>query len=302
MKARLLVMSMAAAALTMVGCSNDENEMADNWNGEIRLSSGVAVQQTRANSVDVPDTQIAENQEIGIYVSKADAETAEYTGYNNVSAKADGSGNFDTYSTTMYYPQSGKGVKIAAYHPFKDDSAGDEYNFIVEQDQSDEENYYASDLLYSAEKAFDRSKNAHSLTFKHLLCKITCTLTPGDGVSSVEGATVAIVDVEKAVKFNRTTGVVGTAQTSQKGDVKLGQQYGAIIAPQTVAQDAQLLKVTLSAAAGGGVFYYKKADDAAFAGSNLYAYAITVNATGLAVTSTITPWGNNEKNGTAEME
>lgn len=303
MKAKLVVLSMAAFALAMTGCSNDENEVPDNWNGEIRLSSGVTVQQTRANNGDVPDTQIAANQLIGIYVSKIDDSETNYAGYSNVSAKADGSGNFDDYSTTMFYPQSGKGVKIAAYHPYKSEAA-DEYDFIVAADQATNiTDYYNSDLLYSAEQEVARSKDAHSLTFAHKLCKITCTLTAGVGVSSIEGATVDIVNVEKAVTFNRLTGVVSDVQpaASQKSNVKLGQ-YGAIIAPQTVAQNVQLLKITLSAAAGGGVFYHKKADGDAFVGGNLYHYEITVNATGLTVTSTITPWGDNDKNGAAEME
>lgn len=292
-------MIMAVAALAMTACGNDENGDMDNWNGEIRLSSGVAVLQTRANSNDVPDKQIAAGQEIGIYVSPVAGETV-FTGYGNVSAKADGSGNFGTYSTTMYYPQSGNSVNISAYHPYNVETS-DEYDFSVAADQSDDANYYASDLLYSTKEEVARSKDAHSLTFAHKLCKITCTLTAGDGVSSVDGATVEIVGVEKAVKFNRTTGDVGAANTSSLGNVILGQ-YGAIIAPQTVVQDAPLLKVTLSAAAGGGVFYHKKADGDAFAGGNLYAYTITVNATGLTVTSTISPWSNITKNGTAEME
>lgn len=301
MKTRFLV-SAATVALLFAGCGNDDNELPDNWNGEIRLSSGVAVQQTRANSGDVPDKQIAGGQKVGIYVSKADGETADYTGYSNVSAKADGNGNFSDYST-MYYPQSGKGVKIAAYHPYNDGTA-DEYDFIVAEDQRTHvADYYNSDLLYSAATEFARSSNACALTFEHKLCKITYTLKVGVGVSSVEDATVEIVNVEKAVTFNRKTGAVTDVQSgnSQKGDVKLGE-YGAIIAPQPVTQGTKLLKITLSAAAGGGVFYHTKADDTTFEKGNLYHYTITVNATGLNVTSEITPWNKQDKSGTAEME
>lgn len=295
MKAKLF-MTMAAATLLLAGCSNDENEITDNWNGEIRLSSGVSVQQTRANSNDVPDKQIAADQQIGIYVSGVTGETG-YTGYANISATADGSGNFSDYSASMYYPQSGNKVNIAAYHPYKAD-ATDEYDFIVENNQSSAGNYYKSDLLYSTSAEFARSKTAHPLTFKHLLSKITCTLQAGDGVSSVEGATVTICDVETAVKFNRTTGAVGTAQTSSKQDVTPGT-YGAIIAPQTVPTSTKLLKVTLS---NGGVFYYKTEEQTTFAGGSKYAYTITVKASGLTVTSTITDWTPINKAGDAVME
>lgn len=296
-------MIMAAAALVMAGCSNAENEVADNRNSEIRLSSGVAVQQTRANSSDVPDKQIAENQLIGIYVAKADDETTAYNGYANVSAKADGSGNFSEYSTTMYYPQSGKGVKIAAYHPYNGEATTDEYEFLVEEDQSDVAKYYKSDLLYSAATSFNRSKTAHSLTFEHKLCKITCALTAGEGISSVDGATVEVVYVERAVTFNRETGAVYSGRTSAPmNNVKLGI-YGAIIAPQISDLGRKLLKVTLSAAAGGGEFYYTPTEQTSFTGGNLYAYNITVKATGLTVTSTIKDWTSiHYRNGDAVMD
>lgn len=295
MKAKLL-MTIAAATMILAGCSNDENEMTDHWNGEIRLSSGVSVQQTRANSGDVPDKQIAAGQQIGIYVSGVPGEAVEY-GYANISAKADGSGNFSDYSTSMYYPQSGNKVNIAAYHPYKVE-AGNEYDFTVASIQSDAANYYASDLLYSTSAEFVRQKDAHSLTFKHLLSKITCTLQAGEGVSSVAGATVAICQVETAVKFNRTTGAVSTAQTPSKRDVTPGT-YGAIIAPQTVPTSTQLLKVTLS---NGGVFYYKTEEQTTFAGGSKYAYTITVKASGLTVKSTIDPWTAISKTGDAVME
>ena len=48
MKAKLF-MTMAAATMILAGCNNDENEITDSWNGEIRLTSGVTAQ-TRANT------------------------------------------------------------------------------------------------------------------------------------------------------------------------------------------------------------------------------------------------------------
>ena len=61
------IMTMAVAAMTLAACSNNDND-ADNWNGEIRLSSGLVVQ-SRANK-DVPDKQIAENQTVKVVVTK----------------------------------------------------------------------------------------------------------------------------------------------------------------------------------------------------------------------------------------
>nr|WP_294476629.1 fimbrillin family protein [uncultured Bacteroides sp.] len=288
MKTNLFV-TMAAAALILAGCTNDENEM-DNWNGEIRLSSGLVVQTRANNSSDVPDKQIAAGQQIGIYVEGVAGETA-YTGYTNVSADADGSGNFSNYSPTMYYPQSGKDVQISAYHPYSQATA-DTYDFTVETAQATDANYFKSDLLYSEKKTYARSKTAHSLTFKHKLVKVVCRLTSGVGTPDIKGATVEIVTPERAVSFNRTTGVVANASTSAKGDnVRLGQ-YGAIIAPQTYAKGTKFLKVILT---NGGELYYTIPDGAAdtdliLASGSVYTFNITVDLTELKVSSSISDW------------
>lgn len=297
MKTRLFV-SMAAAALILAGCANDENEM-DNWNGEIRLSSGLVVQ-TRANNSDVPDKQIAEGQQIGIYVEGVTGETA----YTNVSADADGSGNFSSYSSTMYYPQSGKDVQISAYHPYSQE-VSDTYDFTVETDQATDANYFNSDLLYSNKKTYARSKNAHSLTFEHKLVKVVCNLTSGEGSPEITGATVEIVTPERAVSFNRTTGAVADATTSAKGDnVTLGQ-YGAIIAPQTNAKGTKFLKVILTS---GGELYYTIPNGAVdanleLASGSVYTFNITVDLTELKVSSEISDWSPvTAKSGNATMD
>ena len=73
-------MMMAAAALAMAGCSNDENEVMDNWNGEIRLTSGLEVQQTetRGMTTDLQTTKIAQDNHVGFFINEevASGETA----------------------------------------------------------------------------------------------------------------------------------------------------------------------------------------------------------------------------------
>lgn len=295
-----LLLTIAVAASLCAGCSN-ENDEIDNWNGEILLSSGITVQQTRA-TFD-PDMQIAATQQIGVYVSKVNDETATYPGYANVSVIAGGDGTFSGYATSMFYPQSGKGVKIKAYHPY-DSRTTDTYDFVVATDQSVAAGYYRSDLLYAAEGEYARTKMPHNLTFTHKLSKMICTLTAGAGSPSVTDATVTIMNVEKAVAFNRLDGTIAPPTVSVPADVKLGLSTdGAIIAPQTVKDGTVLLKVTLSPAAGGGELFYTLADgDFIFAPGNLYQFNITANLTDLTVSSTIDPWlPNTVLNGSAGM-
>ena len=289
MKAKLF-MTMAAAMMILAGCSNDENEITDNWNGEIRLSSGVTVQQTRANSTNVPDTQIAANEVVKVVVARQSTDSHEYDGYT-LDFTADGNGGLSN-PTPMYYPTSGMGVNIYAYHP--NDAAA---SFSVQENQSADADYYKSDLLYSEAKDYARQKVAHSLTFVHKLCKVTYSLVQGAGSPDLTGATVKWLNVAKTIGFDAATGVVATP--ADAATITPHATYGAIIVPQTVSSGTKLLQVTL---ANGGVLYYTPDTEQVFAGGKKYNYDITVNLSGLKVESTITGWDPVGKTGDAEME
>ena len=283
-------MTMAAAMMILAGCSNDENEITDNWNGEIRLSSGVTVQQTRTNSTNVPDTQIAADEFVKVVVTQQSGDSHNYAGYT-LDFKADGNGGLSN-PTSMYYPASGMGVNIYAYHPA--DAAA---SFSVQENQSADTDYYKSDLLYSEAKDYARQKAAHSLTFVHKLCKVTYTLKSGTGSPDLTGATVKWLNVAKTIGFDAETGTVATPTTAVT--IIPHATHGAIIVPQTVSSGTKLLQVTL---ANGGVLYYTPDTEQLFEGGKKYNYDITVNLSGLTVESTITDWTPVGKTGDAEME
>ena len=315
MKTRFLV-SAATVALLFAGCGNDDNELADNWNGEIRLSSGITVQQTRTDNGSVPDTQIANGQYVGVFIS--DAITSDAIG-TNLKYDADGSGgltlNASPAQTAPYYPATGNGVNIHAYQPYdeKATTAGDgTYDFLVKGNQKVVGDYYASDLLYSANQTYVRQKGAHRLSFAHKLSKVVCKLEAGKGGPSLAEATVEILGAETKGKFKPSdgtfttlTGGSGVRSAVQMNSTITSGSYIAILPPQTFARGAKFLKITI----GGGVFYYHIPDDPAdgltLAKGNVYTYTIEVNLTGLSVTSTVSPWKDiesNQKSGTAEME
>ena len=304
----------AAALVALAACNNEEFTPADDPNTpmEIRLSSGIDMQ-TRANSADVPDKQIAEGQAVGVFIN--DAKNGDVVSAN-LKYNADGSGGLTLATTSPaqeipYYPANGNGVKMTAYHPYDDRAAitGSAYEFAVSTDQSSNANYYASDLLYSAGSEYARQKTAHSLAFKHKLSKVECTLTPGSGSPDLTGATVSIVGAQTNIIFRPADGTLRSPTNATTADIKLNStiatgSYIGIIPPQTYSKGSQFLKITL---ASGGTFYYTipnggADNDLALAGGNVYKYTITVNRTGLSVTSTIEPWGNGgTHSGDAEM-
>ena len=324
-------MSMAAAAMILAGCSNEENEAVDNWNGEIRLSSGLVVQQvTRSIETDKQSTQIAENNHVGFFINEDVTESPTTTYTQNLDYTADGGGNFT--GTTVYYPQSGKGVNIYAYAPWKDGLTLDgNYPFTVKTDQSEVNAYIASDLLwgqpmkeetpdtYITANPVARTKTPVPVTFKHLLSKIEVTLKVGKGltVDHFKGATLTILNTKPTTNLTLKDGNISEA-SGIPTDI-IAASYGqettsatltaaAIVVPQTITKGTKFMKLHLTT---GGDLYYtlpngSADEDLLLESGKIYKYEITVNLTGLTVTSTINDWetiGNgNPVKGEATME
>lgn len=293
MKAKFMMM-MAAAAMVLAACSNDDEN--DNWAGEIRLSSGLTVQQTRANESTPPDTQIASGQEVGIFIN--DAITTSEVIATNLKYTADGNGalTLGTGENIPYYPANGNAVAIYAYQPWSTIGTDGTFEFSVKTNQKDDNgNYYDSDLLYSESFTYARQKAPHSLSFTHKLSKVVCTLESGAGTPSLTGAIVEIVGAETKGTFKPSDGTFtlasGNTSTVKMNDKITSGSYIAVIPPQTFTKEAKFLKITI----GDGIFYYSipsEGQDLELTEGNVYSYTIKVNLTDLKVTSDVSPWKN----------
>lgn len=324
-------MAMAALALVAAACNNDD-EITDNWNGEIRLSSGLEAQQTgtRSISTDLQGTQIAENNHVGFFINEDVTSDPSTTYDQNLDYKANGEGKFN--GATVYFPQSGKGVNIYAYAPYKADlELSDNYSFAVKADQSSDANYIASDLLWGQPMKADpenessyitanpvaRTKDNVNVSFSHLLSKIEVTLTPGSGLTpdDFKGATLSIQNTKPSTTLTLANGNISEA-SGDATDI-IAAKYGtsatptltaaAIVVPQTVAKGTKFMKLHL---ATGGDLYYTlpnggSDNNLTLESGKIYKYTITVNLTSLTVTSSITEWvsiGGNPITGTATMD
>uniref|UniRef100_UPI0032ECA640 fimbrillin family protein n=1 Tax=Bacteroides cellulosilyticus TaxID=246787 RepID=UPI0032ECA640 len=309
------LMATAATAIVMVACNNEET---DNWAGEIRLSSGLEAQQvTRSINPDLQGGQIADEVEVGFFINE-NASNPTTTYPQNLLYTANGNGSFD--GSTVYYPQSGNGVNIYAYAPWKDGlSLGGNYAFSIQENQSTDEGYLASDLLwgqpmkqktddpgvYESANPVARTKENVNVTFKHLLSKIQIELTPEAGLTAKDfrGATLKILNVKNTTSLTLTDGAISEASGSavevtaatyenKEGLTEENLKAAAIVVPQTITKGTKFLKVTLKS---GGELYYtlpSGADDAdlVLESGKIYKYDIKVKLTGLTVTSQITDW------------
>lgn len=303
---------LAAAALTFAACGSDET---DNWNGEIRLRSGLDVQQTTRAATTIQATQFDNGENIDVYITEATTDgKAATTTYDQPLVYTVGDGGALSTTKQPYYPTSGNGVNIFAVYP-SGTSIAESNTFTIKEDQSTDANYKASDLMYGAPSSHatvSRTKDKVSLTFTHLLSKVTVVLKSGAGSPSLDGAVVELTGVKPSTTLTANSSG-GSISTTASGDAKAitvmkattGSLEGsAVVIPQTL--ETSFIKVTL---ATGGVLTSTSLTSGTSTLENVvleagksYTYTITVNLTSLDVKSAIADWNTGgSTTGTATM-
>ena len=183
--------------------------------------------------------------------------------------------------TPPYYPSAGT-VKLTAWHP--SDAAA---SFTIETDQSTNDAFNASDLMYSNNlTAVSRTANAVEMQFTHKLAKLVVNITAGTGVTTITG--VKVKNVKPTVSFDSTTGEVGAASGTATDIILFkegtsGAASGAIVFPSQSLSGA-LLDIETDQ----GTATYALAAAKTYEAGKRYALALTVNRAAVGTTNTIT--------------
>lgn len=283
----------AAAALVMTACSNDENENIVQDDNVISLTAQVATPTRAANTAAdlqdaalIYDSQTAANcTQVAVQVTD-DATTGkvEY----GLATYTTSASNGLTIATPQYYPSSGSTVSIYAYTPA---TAGT--TFTVQADQSTAADYRASDLMY-ASKANCARGSSHELAFSHKLSKIVVTLASGTGSPYLSSANITLgtstsgEGVNNQVTFAPATGEITEATGDQV--ITLATAAGttaqaAVVVPQDMS--GKKICVTID----GNTKSYEIPASTTFETGKVYSYTITVNKQALSVSSSVSNWG-----------
>ena len=302
----------AAAALALAACSNDENLNLNDGPVEIRLSSGIEVK-TRA-ATDIQGSAFDANELVDVYITEAvQSGRPATTIYPQPLVYLTGAGNTMSPRNTTeqpYFPTSGNGVTIYAVYPsaaetFPAEGSGfGDGTFTIQADQSTDKNYKLSDLMYGTANdraEVKRTSSSVPINFGHLLSKVTVNLTAGSGLvdANLNNATVSLLGLQLTTGFTTETGVLGTvsgetAEITVMNATSTSLSGSAVIVPQSLAIHTPFIKIHL---AEGGDLYYNLAEAATFQSGMVYIYNITVNLTGLTVTSNIEPWDTEGEGG-----
>ena len=322
----------AAASVMLAACSSDNEEATVAEKSAIRLSTQSLTGMTRAGQ-SVQLVQFAADENVGIFLAEDNAGSPVTSGTNvttyaqPLTYVADGAGNL---ANTQYWPQDGNGLHIFGVYPLAAATAAAAYSatgveFSVKADQSTnsdptigDANYKASDLMTGLPtlplvNPVARTTANVPMTFTHLLTKVDVNLYAGDGFTDAQmaDAVVSILGTKPTTTFSvqstDVTEATGTAATIVAGkgtagiDVNTKTYYGtsAIIVPQEVAA-GNFIQV----AVGGGNYIYKLGAATTFDSKKCYTFNITVNKTGLVLTTTqITAWEDGgAANGNATLQ
>ncbi len=312
MKKLLFFAAVASVMLTACSSGNEEAKVDDS--SPLRLSTQNITGLTRAGQ-SVQLSQFDNGQNVGIFLVEDNNGPA--TSGTNVTVYsqpltyvADGNG---ALANTQYWPTDGNGLYIYGVYPLAAATAAAAYNatgvtFSVQANQTADANYMLSDLMTGVptnplSNPVARQTSAVGLTFTHLLTKIDVNLTAGDGfaASDMNNAVVSILNTKPTTTFGVQSTTVGEASgTATDITAGTGTTTSAIIVPQALASGASFIQV----AVGGGNYIYKLDAAKTFAAKTKYTYSITVNKTGLILTSTtVTDWlEGGSTSGTAELQ
>lgn len=291
----LLGAALCTVMLLPAGCSNDnEKSMPDN-DGRValQLTSGIHVQ-TRAH-----DTEWDENDQIGIYMFAAGSTTA-LEGMENIPYKTEhGTAAFAPSGTAIYFPIDGSIVDFRAWYPYQD---------VAEKwtaDLANQTSQAALDLMTAHEKSntepgetvYNKNQPIVKLNFSHRLTKLELNITGGSGISADElkGLKVEITKQWKTATYNPDTDGLSFEEAS--ADITLlttadGKFAEAILFPDDLTKKdlttGRQLVFTLKDT--GETFYWNIPDTKSFNAGEKNIYTISINRTGLDVTSEITDW------------
>ena len=241
---------------------------------------------TRAN-----DSGFCNGDVVGIYVVDWNEETPgtllnEGNRADNVRFTFDETAYKWNPAYEIYWKDKKTKIDIYGYYPFGAPENVEEYSFDVHKDQRKEATngqlggYEASDFLWGKAEGNEPTASVIRLGFNHKMAAVRVSLVEGIGFAEGEWAAaqkqVIILNTIRKSTINLKTGVV-TASGAVEGTGTIphkdGDDYRAIVVPQTVPAGTDLLSVTID----GESYFLNKTEDMVYNPSKQHIFTMTVN-------------------------
>ena len=241
---------MALSLLGLASCSNDDSTEAPVSAKETPMTFDVVhPSQTRATATDFEN-----GDKIGVYIAKADMPLEIGGNALNNEPLTLTSGKW-TPGKNLFWDEGT--YNAYAYYPYMNVTSIEDQPVSVATDQSSPETdgklsgYEASDLLYAKTSNVAASTSPVTLSFKHVMSKLTIRLVKGEDFEGEmpTDAEIFIHNTVPTATFDISAGIVTRDVKGKKATIKARQesnfQFGAIIVPQRLDNRVPLVEVIM---------------------------------------------------------
>lgn len=317
---RPTLLGLLAFPVLFAGCSQDTDLPGTTGNDErvaLRVSSDITVDnRVRKVGTRAVDGSWENSDAIGIFAMPATG-AEEYANRQYTTATATlGTFTPSTADQTIYLPVDGSGRDFVAYYPYTETMAGREYSL----DLTDQTVQNAIDFMVSERdnganstvKGITKDTPNVKFRFHHKLAKLRLSIETGNGFSG-DNSELAGLKVE--ITGQPTTGTFDVLAS----DAVTGTNSNQTIALLTATEGTKAEGIVFPSDNYAGMQFIftiqghntpytwslgQSANADKFEAGKEYIYNITINKTGLEVTSSIEPWqpgnGGAGENGSAE--
>ena len=292
---RLSILSLpvfAAVTLALAGCNQESNtpEKENDSRVPVRVSSNIEVSRAVDNAWE-------ENDAIGIFMLNNDA-VDTYSNVEYITPETNGA--FAPADQVIYLPVDGTARDFVAYYPYQSSMADNNYSI----DLSNQAGQSAIDFMtsdkangeYSKVVDIDKTSPEVNFRFHHRLSKLRLNIKTGAGFigdnSELAGMTVKLTNQQTTGTYNVLTDNAVTI-TQGSNTIELltaadGRTAEAIVFP---SNDYTGMKLEFHVI-GHEPYKWSLSESTAtkFEEGKSYIYNITINKTGVSVSSTIENW------------
>ena len=250
MKRHILYIGVALSLLGLASCSNDDSTEAPVSAKETPMTFDVVhPSQTRATATDFEN-----GDKIGVYIAKADMPLEIGGNALNNEPLTLTSGKW-TPGKNLFWDEGT--YNAYAYYPYMNVTSIEDQPVSVATDQSSAETngtlsgYEASDLLYAKTSNVAASTSPVTLSFKHVMSKLTIRLVKGEDFEGEmpTDAEIFIHNTVPTATFDISAGIVTRDVKGKRATIKARQesnfQFGAIIVPQRLDNRVPLVEVIM---------------------------------------------------------
>lgn len=269
-------------ALTLIGCSNDEDAPKFVSGGELKFSATVV--NPSASGSEPGSTALVDGDNVGVYILNSD--NAQFY-YNNARLVADASGVLKS-AEKLIWPEGATAINAIAYIPYNENWKGEvntQQKFSVASNQQVYADFRNSDLLYGLSVMGNPCvSNYINFSFKHLFALIDVIVSDKTGDYDLSTVNVMLNNVAGTTFVDPLTGKSSTA-SSAIGSVMPYKYIStsrrlvcqAVLPSQGVAAGVELITIEVD----GKQMRYALPENVNLESNSKYTYEFSITSSGL---------------------